>query len=220
MGNNNTVATNDTFVLGNEVKHTVENSVILGTKSTATAGDGSATGTLNNIKQDGSKGTSTTAGSVGTVTTATVGNMTYGGFQGAKANGVVSVGAAGDERRIQNVAAGEISSTSTDAINGSQLHSVASGINNRMGSLDNKIDMADRNLRGGVAQAIATAGLVQAYLPGKSLLAIGGGVYRGEAGYAIGYSSISDGGNWIIKGTASGNSRGNFGASSSIGYQW
>ena len=220
VGNNNTVATNDTFVLGNEVKHTVENSVILGTKSTATAGDGSATGTLNNIKQDGSKGTSTTAGSVGTVTTATVGNMTYGGFQGAKANGVVSVGAAGDERRIQNVAAGEISSTSTDAINGSQLHSVASGINNRMGSLDNKIDMADRNLRGGVAQAIATAGLVQAYLPGKSLLAIGGGVYRGEAGYAIGYSSISDGGNWIIKGTASGNSRGNFGVSSSIGYQW
>ena len=220
VGNNNTVATNDTFVLGNEVKHTVENSVILGTKSTATAGDGSATGTLNNIKQDGSKGTSTTAGSVGTVTTATVGNMTYGGFQGAKANGVVSVGAAGDERRIQNVAAGEISSTSTDAINGSQLHSVASGINNRMGLLDNKIDMADRNLRGGVAQAIATAGLVQAYLPGKSLLAIGGGVYRGEAGYAIGYSSISDGGNWIIKGTASGNSRGNFGASSSIGYQW
>ena len=220
VGNNNTVATNDTFVLGNEVKHTVENSVILGTKSTATAGDGSATGTLNNIKQDGSKGTSTTAGSVGTVTTATVGNMTYGGFQGAKANGVVSVGAAGDERRIQNVAAGEISSTSTDAINGSQLHSVASGINNRMGSLDNKIDMADRNLRGGVAQAIATAGLVQAYLPGKSLLAIGGGVYRGEAGYAIGYSSISDSGNWIIKGTASGNSRGNFGASSSIGYQW
>ena len=122
--------------------------------------------------------------------------------------------------KITGVAAGEISSTSTDAINGSQLHSVASGINNRMGSLDNKIDMADRNLRGGVAQAIATAGLVQAYLPGKSLLAIGGGVYRGESGYAIGYSSISDGGNWIIKGTASGNSRGNFGASSSIGYQW
>ena len=58
--------------------------------------------------------------------------MTYRGFQGAKANGVVSVGAAGDERRIQNVAAGEISSTSTDAINGSQLYSVANGVANRM----------------------------------------------------------------------------------------
>ena len=135
--------------------------------------------------------------------------------------GNINVGTAtGAPTKITGVAPGEISSTSTDAINGSQLHSVASDINNRMGSLDNKIDMADKNLRGGVAQAIAAAGLVQAYLPGKSLLAIGGGVYRGEAGYAIGYSSISDNGNWIIKGTASGNSRGHFGASTSVGYQW
>lgn len=135
--------------------------------------------------------------------------------------GNINVGTAtGAPTKITGVAPGEISSTSTDAINGSQLHSVASDINNRIGSLDNKIDMADKNLRGGVAQAIAAAGLVQAYLPGKSLLAIGGGVYRGEAGYAIGYSSISDNGNWIIKGTASGNSRGHFGASTSVGYQW
>ena len=42
------------------------------------------------------------------------------------------------------------------------------------------------------------------------MLAIGGGHYRGETGYAVGFSSISDGGNWIIKGTASGNSRGHF----------
>ena len=152
-------------------------------------------------------------------------SVQFGGDKGPKiTNNSGSINVSGPDgkapTKITGVAAGEISSTSTDAINGSQLHSVASGINNRMGSLDNKIDMADRNLRGGVAQAIATAGLVQAYLPGKSLLAIGGGVYRGESGYAIGYSSISDGGNWIIKGTASGNSRGNFGASSSIGYQW
>ena len=135
--------------------------------------------------------------------------------------GNINVGTAtGAPTKITGVAPGAISATSTDAINGSQLHSVASGINNRIGSLENKIDMADKNLRGGVAQAIAAAGLVQAYLPGKSLVAIGGGVYRGEAGYAIGYSSISDNGNWIIKGTASGNSRGHFGASSSVGYQW
>ncbi|OLF55373.1 hypothetical protein BTN82_07260, partial [Pseudomonas chlororaphis] len=43
---------------------------------------------------------------------------------------MVSVGATGAERQIQNVAAGVISATSTDAINGSQLNSVASGINN------------------------------------------------------------------------------------------
>ena len=164
----------------------------------------------------------------GKVTYATASNVTFDSVQfgdnGPKITnngGNINVGTAtGAPTKITGVAPGEISSTSTDAINGSQLHSVASDINNRIGSLDNKIDMADKNLRGGVAQAIAAAGLVQAYLPGKSLLAIGGGVYRGEAGYAIGYSSISDNGNWIIKGTASGNSRGHFGASTSVGYQW
>jgi autotransporter adhesin len=47
----------------------------------------------------------------------------------AKTNGVVSVGASGAERQIQNVAAGSLSATSTDAVNGSQLFSVASAGN-------------------------------------------------------------------------------------------
>lgn len=112
--------------------------------------------------------------------------------------------------RITNVAPGV---KEGDVTNVAQLKGVAQNLNNR-------IDNVDGNARAGIAQAIATVGLVQAYLPGKSMMAIGGGTYRGEAGYAIGYSSISDGGNWIIKGTASGNSRGHFGASASVGYQW
>nr|AAF42531.1 outer membrane protein GNA992 [Neisseria meningitidis] len=112
--------------------------------------------------------------------------------------------------RITNVAPGV---KEGDVTNVAQLKGVAQNLNNR-------IDNVDGNALAGIAQAIATAGLVQAYLPGKSMMAIGGGTYRGEAGYAIGYSSISDGGNWIIKGTASGNSRGHFGASASVGYQW
>ena len=39
-------------------------------------------------------------------------------------SGAVSVGKAGNERQIHNVAAGRISATSTDAVNGSQLHAV------------------------------------------------------------------------------------------------
>ena len=112
--------------------------------------------------------------------------------------------------RITNVAPGVKDS---DVANVAQLKGSLQNLNNR-------IDNVDGNARAGIAQAIATAGLVQAYLPGKSMMAIGGGTYRGEAGYAIGYSSISDGGNWVIKGTASGNSRGHFGASASVGYQW
>lgn len=124
----------------------------------------------------------------------------------------LNVGSKKDNKpvRITNVAPGV---KEGDVTNVAQLKGVAQNLNNR-------IDNVDGNARTGIAQAIATAGLVQAYLPGKSMMAIGGGTYRGEAGYAIGYSSISDGGNWIIKGTASGNSRGHFGASASVGYQW
>ena len=46
------------------------------------------------------------------------------------ANGVVSVGSAGHERQIQNVAAGVVSATSTDAVNGSQLYAVGAAVNN------------------------------------------------------------------------------------------
>lgn len=112
--------------------------------------------------------------------------------------------------RITNVAPGV---KEGDVTNVAQLKGVAQNLNNR-------IDNVDGNARAGIAQAIATAGLAQAYLPGKSMMAIGGGTYRGEADYAIGYSSISDTGNWVIKGTASGNSRGHFGTSASVGYQW
>ncbi|MCQ9328503.1 YadA-like family protein [Pelistega suis] len=56
---------------------------------------------------------------------ATVGSVTYGGFAGNAPKSVVSFGKAGDERQLVNVAAGEISATSTDAINGSQLYFVA-----------------------------------------------------------------------------------------------
>lgn len=124
----------------------------------------------------------------------------------------LNVGSKKDNKpvRITNVAPGV---KDGDVANVAQLKGVAQNLNNR-------IDNVDGNARAGIAQAIATAGLVQAYLPGKSMMAIGGGTYRGEAGYAIGYSSISDGGNWVIKGTASGNSRGHFGASASVGYQW
>ena len=60
------------------------------------------------------------------VTQATVKGVTYSGFSGANATAgdQVSIGSVGYERQLKNVAPGEISATSTDAINGSQLYSV------------------------------------------------------------------------------------------------
>ena len=137
LGNNNSVTTADTQVIGSGINRkadgttvigdTVANSVYLGNNSQATAGN--AIGTKN-TNSEGVAGATTTAGDKGTVSEAEVNNINYSGFAGATASGAVTVGAAGTERRIQNVAAGEISATSTDAINGSQLYAVASAIGN------------------------------------------------------------------------------------------
>ncbi|OOF58777.1 YadA-like family protein [Rodentibacter myodis] len=63
---------------------------------------------------------------------ATVGNLTYGGFAGNKSNGAtVSVGAGeNNTRQIQNVSAGRITKSSTDAINGSQLYATNAVLDN------------------------------------------------------------------------------------------
>ena len=112
--------------------------------------------------------------------------------------------------RITNVAPGI---DGTDAVNVSQLKQLG-------GDINNQINKVDSDARAGVAQAMATAGLPQAYLPGKSMMAFASGRYRGEMGYAVGYSTISDGGNWVLKASASGNSRGSTGVTLGVGYQW
>ncbi len=98
VGIGNIVANLNSFVLGNAITSTQDNSVILGNASTDRAAT-SVTGTAQ-------------------------GGITFGAFAGAGsvASGVVSIGAVGTERQLINVAAGEISATSTDAVNGSQLY--------------------------------------------------------------------------------------------------
>ncbi|MDP0130414.1 YadA-like family protein, partial [Glaesserella parasuis] len=230
FGNDNVITSSNTFVLGNNVNNkrdsngaltwmsatpegTVENSVYLGNNTTATAGDGSQTGSLKNWKQDGSRGSTTTAGSTGTVSSVTVGNMIYDGFAGATANGVVSVGAAGDERRIQNVATGEISSTSTDAINGSQLYNVAY----RLGA---KLESEGRQLRAGIAATTAMSNIPQVTLPGKSTLGAGIGTFEGQNAVAVGFSRMSDNGRVILKVSAGATSQGKYNAGAGIALQW
>ncbi|MEJ8846698.1 beta strand repeat-containing protein [Variovorax rhizosphaerae] len=71
-------------------------------------------------------GSGSTTAAPNTGTTAQYG-ATAAGIAKA-ASGTVSVGTLGNERQIQNVAAGVISATSTDAINGSQLNSVVKGV--------------------------------------------------------------------------------------------
>ena len=94
----------------------------------------------------------------------------YGGFAGVGSaiNGSVSVGQVGQERQIKNVAAGEISATSTDAVNGSQLFSVARDLQNQIdnttpGQINNNITNLNNRV-GEVEQRVNKVGAGSAAL--------------------------------------------------------
>jgi hep_Hag family protein len=70
---------------------------------------------------------STTSDFKGVVNT-TIDGVTYGNYAGHRPTSVVSFGSEGFERQLQNVAAGNVTKTSTDAVNGSQLYAVASQV--------------------------------------------------------------------------------------------
>ncbi len=107
VGNNNTIDTSNktldlsnTQVLGSNVTATMGNSVYLGSGSAYVAAGASTKGMA-----------------------AYSGDGTYA-YAGGTPAGVVTVGAKGKERRIQNVAAGLVAPQSTDAVNGSQLYTM------------------------------------------------------------------------------------------------
>ena len=140
IGVNNSVvgadaSSQNNFVAGvnNKLKD-VNNSVIIGVgdKDYVTSG-------LNNIVSIGTNakvtadnsialGSNSVANSAVATASANINGRTYS-FAGATPVGTVSVGDSDKERTITNVAAGRISNTSTDAINGSQLNSVIQEMN-------------------------------------------------------------------------------------------
>ena len=219
IGNNNNVSADNAYALGSNIKATVNDSVYLGDRA-QTQGIHTADAAKGEAYTYGGLNDKAVAGKAGSAAAAN------------KVAGVVTVGNGTDEtRQVQGVAAGVVSADSTDAINGSQLYYTNQAINQNVTNIGNyvvnmgnqinqRIDNVESDSKAGTAAAMAVAGLPQAYLPGKSMMAVAGGVYRGESGYAVGFSSISDGGNWIIKGTATGNSRGHYGATAGVGYQW
>ncbi|WP_100068544.1 YadA family autotransporter adhesin, partial [Actinobacillus pleuropneumoniae] len=118
------------------------------------------------------------------------------------------INAAGN--RITNVKAGQ---ADTDAVNVSQLKGAVGHVNQR-------INKVNKDLRAGIAGANAAAGLPQAYMPGKSMMAVAAGTYKNESALAVGYSRSSDNGKVILKLQGNANTRGDLGGSVGVGYQW
>ena len=151
IGNYNHISGNNTFVMGNNVTTSLENAVILGNDST----DGDVVSTSSYTFNNGK-----TVNYAGTTPISTV-----------------SVGAKDKERTITNVAAGRVSATSTDAINGSQLYGA-----------HQMIDYVENESTKGDARAAALAALhPMAYDPDNRIQYMAGyGHYKNANALALG----------------------------------
>ena len=166
----------NTLALGDSARATHENSVAIGAGSVTSAAQGFGSYRL-------------PSNSAQVVT-----------FAGANPTGSVSVGAAGQERQIHNVAAGRLSATSTDAVNGSQLYSVANElqrqidntvpgqINNNITNLTNRVgDVEQRvNKVGAGSAALAALHPLDFNPDDKWTVAAGYGHYHNANSAALG----------------------------------
>ena len=148
----------------------------------------------------------TTGGAFGKVSKATINGDEITGFAGAQSVGAVTIGAGDYERRIQNVAAGEVSATSTDGINGSQLYAVANTLSKNMssymhindGTSTQTVGNATTNYgysgsKAGATGTKAIAGGVNAQATSENAIAIGtDATASSDASIAIGQLASSD----------------------------
>ncbi|MDG2948912.1 hypothetical protein P7L88_10345, partial [Bisgaard Taxon 10/6] len=126
--------------VGSNATAGADGATVIGYNSSVTGANTTALGNNINVSTEGSVvlGNNSAAATATTETAATVNNLTYSDFAGAgnvAAGDYVSVGSAGQERQIKYVAPGNISATSTDAINGSQLYAT----NRVLGNVANSV---------------------------------------------------------------------------------
>ncbi len=135
--------------------------------------------------------------------------------------GAVSVGSAGNERQITNVAGG---TAATDAVNVRQLDAGIAQANQytdtQIANLGLNVDSVRKDANAGSASAISVASMPQATMPGKSMAAAGVGYYDGQSALSIGVSSLSDNGRWVAKLNGTANTQGNVGVGAGVGFHW
>nr|WP_319993661.1 YadA-like family protein [Burkholderia cenocepacia] len=188
-----------------------ENSSTLGQNSSASGANSSDIG--QGSVASGANGTALGQGSVASGTNGTAlgqgsvasGNnsVALGAGSVADRDNAVSVGSAGNERQITNVAAG---TAPTDAVNVQQMN--------------NTVHSARQDAMGGVAAAMAVAGLPQSTIPGRTFVSMAGSTYGGEYGSALGVSYMTRDGKWTVKASANTSSRGEVGAVIGGGFYW
>ena len=157
----------------------------------------------------------------GKVTYATASNVTFDSVQfgdnGPKITnngGNINVGTAtGAPTKITGVAPGEISATSKDAVNGSQLYAMGNKLQGQINKLGNRMNA-------GMATSAAMANLLQPHKPGQSVATAGVGQHKNQSAVAVGYSRISDNGKYGIRFSMGANTQGEVTSGAAVGYFW
>ena len=157
----------------------------------------------------------------GKVTYATASNVTFDSVQfgdnGPKITnngGNINVGTAtGAPTKITGVAPGEISATSKDAVNGSQLYTMGNKLQGQINKLGNRMNA-------GMATSAAMANLLQPHKPGQSVATAGVGQHKNQSAVAVGYSRISDNGKYGVRFSMGANTQGEVTGGAAVGYFW
>ena len=144
----------------------------------------------------------TTGGAFGKVSKATINGDEITGFAGSQSVGAVTIGAGDYERRIQNVAAGEVSATSTDGINGSQLYAVADTLSKNMSSYMHINDGTSTQTVGNATTNYGYSGSKAGATGTKSIAGGMNAQAAGEQALAMGTSAEASGKNSIAQGSS------------------
>ncbi|MEJ5817961.1 YadA-like family protein [Salmonella enterica] len=216
----------DSVAIGSGSIAAAENSVALGTNSVAdeanTVSVGSST-QQRRITNVAAGVNNTDAVNVAQLKASEAGSVRYETNADGSVNySVLNLGdGSGGTTRIGNVSAAV---NDTDAANYAQLKRSVEEANTytdqKMGEMNSKIKGVENKMSGGIASAMAMAGLPQAYAPGANMTSIAGGTFNGESAVAIGVSMVSESGGWVYKLQGTSNSQGDYSAAIGAGFQW
>ncbi|EAR0948426.1 trimeric autotransporter adhesin SadA [Salmonella enterica] len=216
----------DSVAIGSGSIAAAENSVALGTNSVAdeanTVSVGSST-QQRRITNVAAGVNNTDAVNVAQLKASEAGSVRYETNADGSVNySVLNLGdGSGGTTRIGNVSAAV---NNTDAVNYAQLKRSVEEANTytdqKMGEMNSKIKGVENKMSGGIASAMAMAGLPQAYAPGANMTSIAGGTFNGESAVAIGVSMVSESGGWVYKLQGTSNSQGDYSAAIGAGFQW
>ncbi|WP_308904324.1 YadA family autotransporter adhesin [Neisseria subflava] len=108
----------------------------------------------------------------------------------------------------------------TNANNIAAINTQLADNNNSINELRGNVNLLNKDLRGGVASAIAHASVPQSTKAGAIGVGVGTGFYGGQSAVSLGVSGVTANENWVFKASVSTNSRGNYGVGAGALYQW